>query len=151
MFNGMFAFAIWDSNKKRLLLARDRSGIKPLYYCIDGERLLFASEIKALLAYDGVHRELDPTSLSMYLERKVVFGERTFFAGINKLPPGHYGVFANEDLHVQAYYSFAFVPTHDARGFDSLFGNVVNDMLVADVSVGVFLSLGFQFGHFIYG
>lgn len=86
---GMFAFAIWDSGKRRLLLARDRLGIKPLYFSHDGEKLLFGSELKALLAHPGVARDIDPAALEDYLAYGMVSGERSIFRGVRKLLPGH--------------------------------------------------------------
>ncbi|MCI0681194.1 MAG: asparagine synthetase B, partial [Gemmataceae bacterium] len=86
---GMFAFALWDSVNRRCLLARDRVGIKPLYYYHDHQRLLFGSELKAILAYANVPREIDVEALEDYLSLGVVTGERSIFRGIRKLPPGH--------------------------------------------------------------
>ena len=84
---GMFAFALWDSNKRVLLLARDHFGQKPLYYSFDGERLLFGSEIKAILAYGGVRREVDPQALEDYLAFGFVPGRRSIFTSVRKLEP----------------------------------------------------------------
>src|SRR6188508_274882 len=82
---GMFAFALWDGRASRLLLARDRLGIKPLYYFRDQQKLLFASELKSILAYGDVEREIDPCSLEDYLAYGMVAGTRTIFRGIRKL------------------------------------------------------------------
>src|SRR5436305_12498876 len=85
----MFAFAIWDRPNRRLLLARDRLGINPLYVYRDAEKLLFASELKAILAHPGVRREIDPAALEDYLAFGMVPGARSIFRGIEKLPPAH--------------------------------------------------------------
>ena len=86
---GMFAFAIWDRAKKCLFIARDRLGIKPLYYRYDGKTLLFGSEIKAILAYPGVKPEFNCGSLAEYLAFGYLAGAETMYAGIRKLMPGH--------------------------------------------------------------
>ena len=86
---GMFAFALWDRPRRRLLLARDRLGIKPLYVYRDAEKLLFASELKAILAYPGVPAAVDPAALEDYLAFGMVPGRRSIFRGVEKLPPGH--------------------------------------------------------------
>src|SRR5262245_46400277 len=86
---GMFAFALWDRKKKKLLLARDRLGIKPLYVYRDHEKLLFGSELKAILAYPGVPRNLDVVALENYLAYGIVTGSRSIFQGIEKVPPAH--------------------------------------------------------------
>ena len=86
---GMFALALWDASKKRLLLARDRVGIKPLYFLRDERKLLFSSEIKGILAYPGVSRDMDVESLEDYFAYGMVAGARTIFRGIEKLSPGH--------------------------------------------------------------
>jgi asparagine synthase (glutamine-hydrolysing) len=85
---GMFAFAIWDEPRRRLLLARDRMGIKPLYYTVCGGRLLFASEIKSILQDPSVPREIDDEALEQYLGLRYVPDPRTMFRGIFKLPRG---------------------------------------------------------------
>ncbi len=87
--NGMFAFAFWDEDTQTLLLARDRLGIKPLYYCACGDDLLFASEIKALFADPRVERRLNETVVGEYLAYRNVAGPETMFAGIREVPPGH--------------------------------------------------------------
>ncbi len=86
---GMFAFAIWDRSKRRLFIARDRLGIKPLYYCYDGNTLLFGSEIKAILAHPGVKPEFNRGTLAEYLAFGYITGAHTMYAGIRKLLPGH--------------------------------------------------------------
>src|SRR5262249_46577251 len=86
---GMFTFALWDRPRRRLLLARDRLGIKPLYLYRDGEKLLFASELKAILAHPGVRREIDPAALDDYLAYGMVPGTRSIFRGVEKLLPAH--------------------------------------------------------------
>jgi len=87
--NGMFAFAIWDRKERRLVLARDRLGIKPLYYALVGERLVFGSELKAILAHPAVPRRIDVTALSDYLSFLYVPSPKTIFRDIFKLPPAH--------------------------------------------------------------
>lgn len=88
-FRGMFAFALWDSNKRQLLCARDRLGKKPFYYYFDGEVFVFGSEIKALLVHPAVSRRFDESVLSEYLAFGFTSHEKTFFQGIKKLMPGH--------------------------------------------------------------
>src|SRR5205823_6897173 len=85
---GMFAFALWDRTRKRLLLARDRLGIKPLYYAVTPRELLFASEIKAILAAESIRPALNEAILPEFLATRFVSGEETFFRGIRKLLPG---------------------------------------------------------------
>ncbi len=96
--NGMFALAIWDANARRLVLARDRLGKKPLFYRHEPDRLLFASELKSLLQVPGVAREIDPQALDEYLTYQYVPHPRTIFRGFAKLPPAHYGVYSDGQL-----------------------------------------------------
>jgi asparagine synthase (glutamine-hydrolysing) len=88
LLNGMFSIAIWDSAKHQIVLARDRLGIKPLYYCLSGETLLFGSEIKSLLLYPGVRRGIDPSALLDHFTFQYSWSDRTLFAGIHSLEPG---------------------------------------------------------------
>ena len=87
---GMFAFAIWDANARSLFLARDRVGIKPLYYCLTDKSLVFGSEIKAILADPSVKREIAPELIDRFLTFLYMPGEETLLTGIQKLAPGHY-------------------------------------------------------------
>ncbi|MDO5748918.1 MAG: asparagine synthase (glutamine-hydrolyzing), partial [Planctomycetia bacterium] len=104
-FNGMFAFAIWDSRKRRFLLARDRVGKKPLVYRYDGDRLLFASELKALKRFPGVPFELDLVALRQYLTYQYVPHPRTIYKGIAKLPPASFLLWNERDEpRVQKYW-----------------------------------------------
>src|SRR4030095_14673681 len=88
-FNGMFAFGLWDSSRKKLVLARDRIGVKPLFYYLDEEKLLFASEIKEILQYPQVNSELDRSAVYDYISLNYVPSPRTPFTHIRSLLPGH--------------------------------------------------------------
>ena len=105
---GMFAFAIWDDDKKHLYLTRDRFGIKPLYYTeVDG-KLIFASEIKAILEHPVITRDVDMTSLHDYLSFLYVPSPRTMFKGISKLPAAHWLKFSDGQLHIEQYWKLEF-------------------------------------------
>ncbi|MBN1121868.1 MAG: asparagine synthetase B, partial [Anaerolineae bacterium] len=102
--NGMFAFALWDDHEKRLFIARDRTGIKPLYYTQTDEVFVFGSELKAILAYPGISRWIDPAALDAYLSFEYVPTPLSIFEGISKLPPGHFLLLEGEQLTVKRYW-----------------------------------------------
>jgi len=146
---GMFAFAIWDENKKSLFLARDRVGIKPLYYCLTKKSLLFGSEIKAILADPTVDREIAPDIIDRFLTFLYVPGEETLLKGISKLAPGHYLVLKDGRAEIRQYWDLQFqkpertLSIKDAEGqLMSLLAEVVEQHMIADVPVGVLLSGG---------
>jgi asparagine synthase (glutamine-hydrolysing) len=147
---GMFAFALWDGPRRRLLLARDRLGIKPLYFRREQGRLLFASELKAILAAGGVSRELDPAALEDYLMLGVVAGTRTILRGIEKLAPGHtLAIDADHwDASPRRYWRLEFSPDHSRTpeqwqdAVRAKLDESVERHLIADVPVGAFLSGG---------
>jgi len=146
---GMFAFALWDAKKKRLLLYRDRLGIKPLYYCQLGNTLVFASEVKALLEY-GVPFGVDEQVLECYLRLGYVPGERTLFRQIHKLLPGHYLVaeVGNSTAKIRRYWSPCFEPAKNLdeapylEEFDRLLDETVAQHRLGEVPQGIFLSGG---------
>jgi len=152
--NGMFAFAIWDTRRRALFLARDRLGIKPLYYTVAGGRLLFASELKALLEDPEVSREVDPTALNEYLRLEYVPSPRSIIAGVFKLPPGHTLTWhpQRRDLQVRQYWDVNLERSERAvpdRSLDehaaellAVIKESVRMELVSDVPLGVFLSGG---------
>ena len=145
---GMFAFAVWDRRRRRLLLARDRLGQKPLVYREEPGRLLFASEIKALLQVPGVPREVDPLAIDEYLTYLYVPHPRTMFRGIHKLPPGHCAVYENGKLSITRYWN----PDLNFESSDSqaelrerlaaTLDDSVRLRLRSDVPLGAFLSGG---------
>lgn len=145
---GMFAFAIWDAPRQRLFLARDRIGIKPLYYHYSGGRLTFASEIKAILANPAVPRKLNRQALFDYLGFEFVPAPETMFAGISKLPAGHYLLLENGKLTVEPYWDLHFTPPTQltyreaAERQMELLDDAVRSHLISDVPLGVFLSGG---------
>jgi asparagine synthase (glutamine-hydrolysing) len=144
---GMFAFAIWDSHKKRLFLARDRLGVKPLYYATLPEGLIFASEIKALLEYKDLNREIDSGALDAYLHLQFIPSPMTIFRGVRKLPPAHYATWESGVLHVVRYWELRFEPEakSEDQWLDALeekFIESVQLRLVSDVPLGAFLSGG---------
>jgi asparagine synthase (glutamine-hydrolysing) len=146
---GMFAFTLWDARRRALLIARDRLGIKPLYYWFDGRTLVYGSEIKAILASGLVSPELAPDVLPEYLAFGYLAGERTFFKGIRKLMPGHtLTVDHTGSLDIHQYWD---VPQHTpmhlsetecVREYRSRLEETVIAHLMADVPLGVFLSGG---------
>jgi asparagine synthase (glutamine-hydrolysing) len=145
---GMFAFAIWDDARRRLVLARDRAGKKPLYYHWSGERLLFASEIKALLEDRAVKREIRIEAIDDYLTFGVIPPPDTVFRGISQLLPATVLVLEGGRLDVRRYWDVVFRPSAPrpeaalVEEFDALFDQAVAERLVADVPLGAFLSGG---------
>jgi asparagine synthase (glutamine-hydrolysing) len=146
---GMFAFAVWDRRRRRLLLARDRVGKKPLYYWHRDGLLVFASEPKALLRHPAVGRALDPAALEHYAAFGYTPAARSIFAGIAKLPPGHTATLAGGALTVRRYWTLPGGVAAPAVPRDELLRRVraevrdaVRVRLEADVPLGVFLSGG---------
>lgn len=151
--NGMFAFAVWEEKAKRLLLARDRLGVKPLYYIDLGSTLIFASEIKPLLIFPSVQRQVNESKITEYLAFRSIAGDETFFQGIKQLPPGHVMI-----LEPDAYCSrierfwwegmnctastYARTDKAYEEQFMDIFSDAVNSRLVSDVPVGTFNSGG---------
>ena len=146
--NGMFAFAIWDSSKDMLLLARDRLGQKPLYYSVDDEKLIFASEIKSILEYPDVERKIDIEALNLYLTFLYVPAPWTMFEGIKKLSPGHLLTCKGREIQIEKYWDVVYrsSDTRDERhyigGIRRKLTKSVERRLMSDVPLGVFLSGG---------
>lgn len=156
-FNGMFALALWDRRTRRLTLARDRYGIKPLYYCHQGGRFAFASEQKAILALPGVERRLDKPALLEYFTFQNFFTDRTLLESVKMLPAGHFARLdlaeSSPQLRQSRYWDFQFrepAGRVDAREYleelERLFAQAVNRQLVADVELGSYLSGGMDSG-----
>ena len=149
---GMFAFAIWDSVRRRLLLVRDRLGVKPLYWARVGNRLLFASEIKAILESGLVRPEANELALPELLGTRYLSGTETLFKGINRLQPGHVLVFEKGAVSIRQYWDIpAGQPSEElarltdeqiVRRFRELLEESVRIRLMADVPLGMFLSGG---------
>ena len=156
-FNGMFAFAIWDKEKKELFLARDRYGIKPLYYTFSNNSFLFASEQKALLAHLDVRREIDREALLEYFTFQNIFTDRTLLKGVNLFPAGSWAKISLRNsstaLAPIKYWDYDFQEPAQAASeneyieeLDRLFRQAVNRQLVSDVDVGCYLSGGMDSG-----
>jgi len=146
---GMFAFAIWDENAKTLFLARDRVGIKPLYYCLTDQFVVFASEIKAILADPSVNREVAAEMIDRFLTFLYVPGEETLLKGIKKLAPGHYLLVRDGKAEAKQYWDLRFSKpftspsVKDAEGdLLNLLAEAVEMHMIADVPIGVLLSGG---------
>jgi asparagine synthase (glutamine-hydrolysing) len=158
-FNGMFAFALWDSNRKRLFLARDRYGMKPLYYFFNGETFIFASEIKAILCNAEVKRELDFHAISEYFTFQNIYSDRTLFKNIKLLSPGHYAILSTTGYRLEISQYWDFNLTAEKPGavsfeeastrISELFRQAVTRQLVSDVPVGSYLSGGMDSGSIV--
>lgn len=145
---GMFAFAIWDSQRRHLFLARDRVGIKPLFYCWDGQKFLFGSEIKAILQDPMVARTIDPFALDDYLTYLYIPAPKTIFQGIRKLRPGHTLTVSEDGLKEQEYWDLTFASQDGlseveyAEGLSERLHESVAIHLMSEVPLGAFLSGG---------
>ena len=154
--NGMFAFAIWDTKKKRMVLARDRYGIKPLYYSLQGNVLRFGSEQKAILADDSFKRNLNKKALLEYFTFQNIFTDQTLLEDISLLPAGHFMVVdpaKEKKVRIQQFWDFNFrEPEQKAdvqeyrEELDRLFKQAVNRQLMTDVELGCYLSGGIDSG-----
>jgi asparagine synthase (glutamine-hydrolysing) len=153
--NGMFGLALWDGRRRRLILARDRVGIKPLYYAVSGRRLSFASELKGLLQDPSLPREVDPVALDQYLALEYVPSPLCIIAGVRKLPPGHYLAWdqAGGTHQVLPYWRPGLERSEEARNsglsleeeaerLRHVLRESVRKELISDVPLGVFLSGG---------
>lgn len=150
-FRGMFAFAIWDSKRKRLFMARDRLGKKPLVYYYKDRCLIFASEIKAILEEQKIKREINISALHHYLTYQYIPSPETIFLGIQKLPPAHYLTFdSKEGLKIYRYWKLDYYTKQqnkcDMNELSNLiwqkFEDSVRHRLISDVPLGAFLSGG---------
>ena len=147
---GMFAFAIWDRRTRRLLIARDRLGIKPFYYHYDGNRLVFGSEIKAILAYPGIKPEFHRGTLAEYLSFGYIPEDETMYMGIRKLLPGHtLEVGETGELQISQYWDLRVAADDGSRPrefyverYREMLEQCVSSHLMSDVPLGVFLSGG---------
>jgi asparagine synthase (glutamine-hydrolysing) len=153
--NGMFAFALWDRRRRELVLARDRYGVKPLYYAERDGTLLFASEVKALLAHPALAAEMDREALFEYMTFQNFFTERTLFRDVKLLPAGCLMVVAADSgaRRIERYWDFAFAEPEEkatlgehTEEFDRLFRQAVTRQLVSDVPVSSYLSGGIDSG-----
>lgn len=146
---GMFAFALWDARGRRLFLARDRVGIKPLYYAQSSTGFRFASELKAVIADSGVDRALDPEAVRTFLSFNYLPGEATLFKSVRKLLPGHWLMVEDGRAMVRQYWDLRFTQERWHQSFEetveelhSLLKTTVREHTIADVPVGVLLSGG---------
>jgi asparagine synthase (glutamine-hydrolysing) len=146
--NGMFAFAIWDSSKKQLFIARDRIGVKPLYYTmLDKTKLMFASEVKAILENPDIKRKISIDSLNSFLKYRFIPSDNTMLQGIKKLLPGHYLIFNKGRISISKYWDIKWNEVKKSESilikeFRRLLEDSVEMRLMSDVPLGAFLSGG---------
>jgi asparagine synthase (glutamine-hydrolysing) len=152
-FNGDFAYALWDRNRERLVLARDRMGVRPLYYTVVDGVLVFASEVKALFHYPGVTPRLDPIGLEQCFTFWAPLAPRTSFQGIFEVPPGHQLIAELGTLRVEPYWRLDFPASSEhaprteaeaAEALEALLDDATRIRMRADVPVGAYLSGGFD-------
>jgi asparagine synthase (glutamine-hydrolysing) len=155
-FNGMFAFAVWDKPRRQLFLARDRFGVKPLYYYCDGTIFVFASEIKAILAHPGVKRELCYTALNEYFTFQNILTDATLFKNIKLLPPGYFLILEatnGTEPALSSYWDFKFLAESLSISLEEaaselyrLFVQAVSRQLMSEVPIACYLSGGMDSG-----
>jgi asparagine synthase (glutamine-hydrolysing) len=150
--NGIFALALYDENKNQLTLARDFVGVKPLYYYLDSDKLIFGSEIKAILAYEGLKKEIDAVALSQYITLGYVPSPKAIFRNIKKLPPAHLLVCDLSGVKFSRYWQLNYITEADTsekreeKEYSDellrLLKGTVRRQLVSDVPLGILLSGG---------
>ena len=151
---GMFAFAIYDKNIKKLFLARDNFGIKPLYYYKTNETFMFASEIKAFLDVEDFKKELNENILKAYLEFSFVPTNETFFKGVHRLDAGSYLIYKDNDITINKYFKLDFKDNHKTfeeavESIKTVMQESVEKHLLSDVEVGSFLSSGIDSSYIV--
>jgi len=144
---GMFAFAIWDSEKNRLFLARDRLGIKPLYYTINNGNIIFASEIKSILQYPNVKRKINLHALNYFLTLRYIPGPDTIFDDIYKLQPGHTLTWKDKKIEIKRFWQIKMMPSNmpERYYFEKLYEMLKDSIkmrLMSEVPLGTYLSGG---------
>jgi asparagine synthase (glutamine-hydrolysing) len=146
---GMFAFAVWQQSRRRLVLARDRMGIKPLYYAREGKDIYFGSEMKSILCHSEIRRNIDVNVLDTYLGLNYVPGSHTLVKGIHKLAPGQFLAWQDGEISTHSYWQIERADLSDHTRFEDsserlgeLISQSVKEHLAADVPVGVWLSGG---------
>src|SRR3989304_471107 len=140
--NRKFAFAIWDEKKQKLILSRDRAGIKPLYYYQKGNLIIYGSELKTILNHPLYKKSIDEEALFLYGYYGFLPGEYSAFRGIKKLLPGHSATFSKQGLSITRYFALEELKEGEEKSLDGLLKSAVTRQLQADVPVGVFLSGG---------
>jgi len=155
LFNGMFAFALWDKKNKTLFIARDRIGIKPLYYYHKENKLIFASEIKAILQDNSIKREANNHAIIDYLTFQNILDNKTFFKGINLLMPGECITIKQGKFTLKRYWQPDYTKNNISekeavKEFTKIFKESVKRNLISDVPLGVFLSGGFDSSSVAY-
>ncbi|MBN2417655.1 asparagine synthase (glutamine-hydrolyzing) [bacterium] len=145
--NGMFAFAVWDELEQMLILARDRIGIKPLYYYEDSEKVVFGSEIKAILACEAIDKEIDYDALNNFLTFEYIPAPRSIFRSVRKLEPGHYLTMKQGSVTIRPYWTLQpkeqpWTAGEAEERLAELLRDAVRLRLIADVPLGAFLSGG---------
>ncbi|MFH1938395.1 MAG: asparagine synthase (glutamine-hydrolyzing) [Patescibacteria group bacterium] len=152
--NGMFALALWDEKRKKLILARDRMGQKPLYYSLINNTLIFGSELKALFHHPIIKKDIDFNSLNKYLIYEYVPTPQTIIKGVNKLEPGHFLVYQNNQLKKSSYWNIKFNQLENQKDyltkFEELLEDSVKKRLISDVPLGIFLSGGIDSSTIAY-
>jgi len=151
-FIGMFAFAIWDGRKRRLFLARDRIGIKPLYYHFSEGTFLFASELKVFMAFSMFNKDIDPDSIPLFLHYLYIPAPRTIFKNTFKLLPGHFLTYENNSIKTHTYWQYlemkeeisdsALNEEEKLQQLDDILTQAVSDRMISDVPLGALLSGG---------
>lgn len=147
IFNGMFAFAIWDTLKQKLYIARDHLGIKPIYYWASEEQFAFGSELKAIVRFPGVPRNIDLAAIDQFLTLEYIPTPKTIYKGVHKLPAGHFLVWQSGGLKVKKYWDIPIKDFHGdeqgcAEALEELLSDSVRMQLMSDVPLGAFLSGG---------
>lgn len=146
-FNGMFAFAIWNSEKKELFIARDRFGVKPLFYYFKDGRFIFASEIKGILAYDQFEKSINYEAVNQFVTFGYICSPLTIFNYIYQLPPGNLLTLKDKKINIKRYWDLEFnekIKNEEAaiKELEIIFSDSVNKRTISDVPLGVFLSGG---------
>jgi len=153
--NGMFGLAVWDGNKKRLLLARDPIGIKPLHYYFHDGRLIFSSEIKSILLDKNVKREVNLQSLHYLLNLRYIPGEETMFKGIKRLLPAHFLTFENNKIKIRRYWDITTnidntkPEDYYVQTLKKIHRESVERAMISDVPVGAYISGGIDSGSVV--